>query len=436
MITNLLPTESTHSSLDLFEKPSLLVAFENGFEQSVGPVYTANGPTLEFKVVGDRNNFINMEQIYLGLSCRINKADGSALSWHATDADQQDKPVFVSNVLHSLFSDCEVYANGIKISSANGVYGHKAYLETEFSHTKAAKETWLKCQGYRYEETPDQVGDGSTIRDLNELTRQSAIQTFYGRLSVDFFTCQKLLLPNVSLRIKLVRARDDFVTISDAAGKHYTVEIMNAHLFVRKLTVTDMVFTSIERALLKSPAIYEYTEVLPKTFVIPGGQNSWKHEDIYMKEPIRRLAIAMNTNAAFGASNVNNPFHYGKHDLRSITVLRNGLPIVGTPLETTDNKRAYYKTHQALAFGHSSHSIPLDQFENHFVLVFDLTSTEEASHDFIHPELTNCSLSLEMEFDNNLPAPLELFILGEKASTIFIDSQRNVSKNVLFGTNG
>ena len=279
-------------------------------------------------------------------------------------------------------------------------------------------------------------GDGSAIRNLNTITRQSAVQTFYGRLSVDFFTCQKLLLPNVSLRIKLVRARDDFVTISEAAMKHYTVEIVSANLFVRKMTVTDTVFTSIERALLKSPAIYEYTEVLPKTFVIPAGQNSWKHEDIYMKEPVRRMAIAMNTNTAFGASNVHNPFYYGKHGLRSITVLRNGIPIVGTPMETTDSKRAYYKSLQALAFGHSSHNIPLNQFDNHFVLVFDLTSTEEASHDFVHPELTNCSLSLEMEFANNLAAPIEVFILGEKASTVFIDSQRNVSKNVLFGANG
>ena len=150
-------TEATHSSLDLFEKPSLLIAFENGFEQRVGPVYTSNGPTLEFKVIGDRNNFINLEQIFLGVSCRINKAGGEATTWHATEADQQDTPVFVNNTLHSLFSDCEIYANGIKISSANGLYGHKAYLETEFSHTKAAKDTWLKCQGYRYEQAPEEV---------------------------------------------------------------------------------------------------------------------------------------------------------------------------------------------------------------------------------------------------------------------------------------
>ena len=46
MISNLLPTEATHSSLDLFEKPPLLVTFENAFTQKIGPSYSPDGPML------------------------------------------------------------------------------------------------------------------------------------------------------------------------------------------------------------------------------------------------------------------------------------------------------------------------------------------------------------------------------------------------------
>ena len=35
MITNLLPLEATHSSLDLFEKAPLLVTFDYSFEQKL-----------------------------------------------------------------------------------------------------------------------------------------------------------------------------------------------------------------------------------------------------------------------------------------------------------------------------------------------------------------------------------------------------------------
>ena len=67
---------------------------------------------------------------------------------------QQEKPAFVNNTLHSFFSDCNITANGIKISSANGNYAHKAFIETEFSHNKEAKDTWLRFQGYSYESDP------------------------------------------------------------------------------------------------------------------------------------------------------------------------------------------------------------------------------------------------------------------------------------------
>ena len=75
--------------------------------------------------------------------------------------------------------------------------------------------------------------------------------------------------------------------------------------------------------------------------------------------------------------------------------------------------------------------IPLSDFANHFIMVFDLTSTQEATHDFIHPELTNSSLSVELKFDADLPNNIEVFFLGEKSSTVYIDSARNVSNYVL-----
>lgn len=434
MITNVLPHEATHTSLDLFERPSLLVAFDGAFQQKIGPVYSPNGSTLEFKVSGDRNNFINLQDMRLEISCSIQQQNGNNLRYAnaAQTVDNTDKPVFVNNILHSLFSDCDVYANGIKISSANGVYGHKSYLETEMSHTKDAKNTWLVCQGYNYETEPHD-STHADIGNREQETRNSAAIMVYGKPSVDFFTCDKLLLPNVNLRIKFVRAHNDFVIISDDAGKHYTVKIRDANIYVRKLAVSEHAVASIERVLLKTPAMYKYTEVLSKTFIIPNNQRSWKHEDLFMKEPIRRLAIAMNTNTAFGANNMSNPYDYQKFGLRSITIYKNGVPTAGTPLDTVDNKRAYNDSLNALAFGKESHGIPLSEFEHKYVIVFDLTSTNEASHEFINPELTNSSIAVDMSFDANLANPIEVFMLGEKASTVFVDSARNVSKNVLFG---
>ena len=156
----MLPSEAAHSSLDLFDRPPLLVTFDDSYCQKIGPVYSPNGPMLEFEVTGDRNNFIDLQKIFLEVKCKVVKADGSNLDYDAGDLNDPDKtnsPYLTNNTLHSLFSDCTVSANGLKISNANGHYAHKSFLETEFSHNIDAKKTWLACQGYQFEKKPEYV---------------------------------------------------------------------------------------------------------------------------------------------------------------------------------------------------------------------------------------------------------------------------------------
>ena len=105
------------------------------------------------------------------------------------------------------------------------------------------------------------------------------------------------------------------------------------------------------------------------------------------------MVIAKATNQAYLGSNRTNPFHYQKFNLNQIVVYRNGQPIVGTPVLTTFNHRIYFNTLEALDFlEKGGHGITLDNYPNHFILAFDLTSTQEGSQDFIHPELKNCSI--------------------------------------------
>ena len=138
----------------------------------------------------------------------------------------------------------------------------------------------------------------------------------------------------------------------------------------------------------------------------------------------------MATNQAYLGTNRTNLFHYQKFNLSQIVVYRNGQPIVGTPVSTTFNHRIYFNTVEALDFlDKGGHDITLDNYPKHFILAFDLTSTQEASHDFIHPELTNCSISVRLTFDGALAANVEISFLGERSSTIYVNSERKATKN-------
>ena len=51
-----------------------------------------------------------------------------------------------------------------------------------------------------------------------------------------------------------------------------------------------------------TPVEFNYLESLAKTFIIPARQNQFIQENIFNNAPVRRIAIAMNTNPAFTES--------------------------------------------------------------------------------------------------------------------------------------
>ena len=170
------------------------------------------------------------------MKCRKQNADGTDLRYTAGDETATDAAYFVNNVLHSLFTNCTVSANGIKTSSANGYYAHKSFTETKFLHGSDAKKTWLKCQDY--EDEPNPAGIAAASRDARQVAVRELEQiTLYGKLAADFFSCEKHLVSGVTLRLSFRGSQDDFVTITETAAKNYKVKIDEAILFLRTMTV-------------------------------------------------------------------------------------------------------------------------------------------------------------------------------------------------------
>ena len=72
------------------------------------------------------------------LTFNAHVGNGYVLRVHATDGNLRDTLYLVNGEK----------INGEKISTTNGNFAHKSFIETEFSYDSDAKETWLACQGY------------------------------------------------------------------------------------------------------------------------------------------------------------------------------------------------------------------------------------------------------------------------------------------------
>ena len=75
-------------------------------------------------------------------------------------------------------------------------------------------------------------------------------------------------------------------------------------------------------------------------------------------------------------------------------------------------------------------SIPVDNFTDHYVLVFDLTSMQDATEHCHYPELIGEPLRLELYFSSPLKNVTEVIVLGERMSCVAVDKFGVVGKNL------
>ena len=121
---------------------------------------------MEFEIQTDRNYYVDFGQTYLALKLKLvrgrgfetyNKKEVKKEHKEATKAEEretveEDAPVPLvthgNNILHSIFSNVEVYTNNPQIYNSNGLYAHKSYISSNFKGAISAYKGILHCEGY------------------------------------------------------------------------------------------------------------------------------------------------------------------------------------------------------------------------------------------------------------------------------------------------
>ena len=136
----------------------------------------------------------------------------------------------------------------------------------------------------------------------------------------------------------------------------------------------------------------------------------------------------MNTNTAITGQYFENRFWYQQFDIREIRKLRGGKPSVD--FDAADNCRLHVTTMKAMKFQDDIPSIPIDKFKDPDVLVFDLTSMQNATEKCQYPELVGEPLRLEINFSFPLEHVTGLIVSGERMFSVAYDKFGVVGKNI------
>ena len=168
----------------------------------------------------------------------------------------------------------------------------------------------------------------------------------YGKMGVDFFSTSELFYPNMKIGRRLIRAKPSFYMISD--NRNVSLGIVDCSLYTHRIALKDDYHKKRMDMLAYTPVEFNYLETLAKTFIIPARQNQFIQENIFNNAPVRRIAIAMNTNSAFTGFYTENPFWYQQFELRQIRIFRGGQPMVD--FDAADDCRLYVTTMKAMNF--------------------------------------------------------------------------------------
>ena len=72
-----------------------------------------------------------------------------------------------NNLLHSLFSNCEVYLNNQQVYNSNGLHSHKALFSNEFNASTKNNEGIFAFHVYEFEKEPSDF-EKSPFTDLEK----------------------------------------------------------------------------------------------------------------------------------------------------------------------------------------------------------------------------------------------------------------------------
>ena len=166
--------------MKIFDKIPVLEPIESSHVQEVYPSTSLYKSIIEFEFETDRSIYRDMRDIHFQIKVGLQKGrlfdDFMKIDEHGkadmgmsfTDDDLHYR-THVNNLLHSLFSNCEVYLNNQQVYNSNGIRGHKALISNKFNASSRKNDGIMACNGFEFEKEPSDFEKSPFIDREEEL---------------------------------------------------------------------------------------------------------------------------------------------------------------------------------------------------------------------------------------------------------------------------
>ena len=109
----------------------------------------------------------------------------------------------------------------------------------------------------------------------------------------------------MKISLQFFRARPNFYMMSDNSIVSHG--IVDCSLYTRRIAFSDLYRKKRMEILAHTRVEFNNMETPAETSIIPAIQNQFIQKNFFNKAPVRRIAIATNTNSSFIGSYTENP---------------------------------------------------------------------------------------------------------------------------------
>lgn len=363
--------------------------------------------------------FLNLSKCYLYMRIKVTKVGDSP------NCIETDNFSVVNNLGHSLFQRCDLTFNGLDlIPQASDYVNYKSYLESILSYeSDSARETNL-VNNLFHMDSPTQFLNFSDKykNDKNEdipynkgyiLRRQhcknSRIFDLAPPVPHPFFRIDKAIAPNMRIGVKLTRATDSWVILSNEGNK-YKVNIVDFRLYYERVQGTR---EAMEAPLEK----YQFVCTELRLFPLPSNMKDYVVPISIGGVIPKQMIFFTTTTAAVNGEPGTNPFYFQHFDLEYFALKINNqtFPADGLRPDFTNEpalinrELRHLKENTGFIGTDRSNCVTFQQFSGgSTIFAFD-TSYDGCNAAHLHPSEVG-TIQAVFRWKNQLAQPITVFV--------------------------
>lgn len=405
--------------LDLFQQAPVVTSIVQTDWVDYRPISQINnGSSIEFHVPEMMYHYMDLKKTYLQLKVAVEKVDGSPMN--------TEDVAPVNMFLSSAFSQCIVSLNQQIITTSVGCnYPYKSYIDMLLSDT----DTWeflneARCEGY-YKDAGnfDNPDESAALKANRAMISNGETWTLQGRLRMDILEQPKLILNNVSLRIKLVQSLDVFRLVR-GNDLDYRVVIKDAVLKLCRVRLSDEQFVHNEEQLKNTMARYFFYRSDLRIHNLSKGTWSVVLDDLFHGEMPTQVTLGMVAARSYSGDVKRSPFYFDHYAVNLVELSVDGHQKPHEGLKPNFKENDYVSAYLSLFPRKRKSIVSFEDYKKGYTLFhFNLYShiTEDTC-----PQKSKGNVRVTLHFSSALPEAVSLLIYSKFPDEIGFDSSRNL----------